>query len=206
MLITCPNCNTTYNVPSISEHPDQKVRCVKCGHIWEPAAEILDPLLIDLALHTDKNPEQEQDKPIPIFHDFFKEPEKEKTTFLKWIRPLYFTSLFCIAASVYLFFFQSPKRAPVTLQTLSYELMQKDYKTYLLLRTAAFNNTDHEIQPQAFTVHFTDENNKTLTTTTLNSPVAVLPPRGVEDVNIQIERPPAQTAKVILTLSKMKFR
>ena len=208
MLITCPNCNTTYNVPSSAEHPDQKVRCLKCGHIWDPAAEILDPLLIDFALLENDNPEPEpeQEMPMPAFQNFFQEPEKDDTAFLKWLKPLYFISLFCIASSIYLFFFQPPKRTPVTLQTVSYELKQKDYKTYLFLQAAAFNNTDQEIQPQSFTVHFTDEHDKTLTTTTLDSPVAVLPPRSVENVNIQIERPPAQTAKVILTLSKMKVR
>ena len=93
---------------------------------------------------------------------------------------------------------------PVTLQTLSYEVVQEDYKTYLLLQAAAFNNTDQEIHPETFTVRFVDKNNRTLTTTTLESPVDVLPPHGVEKINIKIERPPSKTAKVFVMLTKMQ--
>ena len=75
MLITCPKCRTTYNVPSLAHHPDQKVRCVKCGHVWEPASDIVDPFLIDFAL-TEPIEKQEQAMPLPTFQDFFKEPEK----------------------------------------------------------------------------------------------------------------------------------
>ncbi|MBR1777534.1 MAG: zinc-ribbon domain-containing protein [Alphaproteobacteria bacterium] len=203
MLITCPKCRTTYNVPSLAHHPDQKVRCVKCGHVWEPASDIVDPFLIDFAL-TEPIEKQEQAMPLPTFQDFFKEPEKKSGRFLKWLKPLYFISLFCIAASIYLFFFHPPKHMPVTLQTLSYEVVQEDYKTYLLLQAAAFNNTDQEIHPETFTVRFVDKNNRTLTTTTLESPVDVLPPHGVEKINIKIERPPSKTAKVFVMLTKMQ--
>jgi len=205
MLITCPKCFTTYDVPAIDDHPEQKVRCIKCGHVWEPALDVIDPLSIDLPLEPSFGP-QTPDIPVPSFQDFFqeKEPEKESTRFIGWLKPLYFISLVCIAVSIYLFFFHPEKHAPVTLQTLSYELTEKEYKTYLMLKAAAFNKTDQKIRPQTFTVRFVDEKNRTLTETTVASPVEVLPPRSVEEINIEIERPPSKTAKVILMLEKVK--
>lgn len=210
MLITCPNCGTNYDIPSSADNLDQKVRCVKCGHVWEPAADTFDPLSIDLSMfnpylveNPDFNSEPEQDPPIPDFQKFFAKPVESKTDHFKWIRPLYFVSLFCIAASIYLFFFHPAKRSFVTLQSISYELKQEDYKTFLLLQAAAFNNTDKEIRPQTFEVRFADKNNHTLTTTTLDSPVEVLPANSVEKIDFKIERPPAKTEKVTLTLTKM---
>lgn len=202
MLITCPNCKTTYNVPSLMDHPEKKVRCAQCGNVWEPASDIIDPLLVDFELMKPA-PSEGRELPASAFQDLFK-AEKKENFFLKWLKPLYFISLFFIALSIYLFFFHTPKRASVTLQTISYEMVQKDYKTYLLLQAAAFNNTDKEIRPQTFSVRFVDEKDRTLTTTSVTSPLDVLPAHGVEKIDIQIERPPSKTAKVILTLTKMK--
>ena len=50
MLITCPECKTTYNVPSIADNPEQRVRCAKCGRVWEPATEVIDMSLLDFSL------------------------------------------------------------------------------------------------------------------------------------------------------------
>ena len=210
MLITCPKCGTTYDIPPITDNPEQKVRCVKCAHVWEAAGDTFDPFSIDLSSLVPQLPESfgaslnsRQEAPVPNFQDFFTEPVNSKADYSKWIRPLYFISLFFIAISIYLFFFHPAKRAPVTLQTISYELKEKDYKTFLFLQAAAFNNTDKEIRPQAFTVLFADKNNRTLTTTTIDSPIEVLKANSVEKIDIEIERPPAKTEKVILTLSKM---
>ncbi|MBO4643342.1 MAG: zinc-ribbon domain-containing protein [Alphaproteobacteria bacterium] len=201
MLITCPNCQTTYNIPA-TDDPGQKVRCVKCGHVWEPVVKDAD-FLTDFSLtEPPKSQEQEPDISIPSFQDFFQEPEKNGNRFLKWLKPLYFISLFCIVASIYLFFFRTPARAPVMLQTISYEIIQKDYKPYLILQAAAFNTTGKDIRPKTFSVRFVDEKDRTLTTTSLESPVEVLPAHGIEEIDFQIERPPSKTAKVILTLTK----
>ena len=202
MLITCPQCQTTYNIP-LTDNPEQKVRCVKCGHVWKPVAENTDPALMDFSL-TEDSKSKEQDIPIPSFHELFASPEKADNRFLKWLKPLYFISLFCIIASIYLFFFHQPTRAPVMLQTISSEIIQKDYKPYLILQAAAFNTTGKDIRPQTFTVRFTDKDDRTLTTTSLNSPIDLLPAHGVEQIDFQIERPPSKTAKVILTLTKMR--
>lgn len=215
MLITCPQCKTQYNVPLASETTGQKVKCVKCGCIWETdgkatffETENLPDFVnetISFNAHTDSGNE-EDDIPMPTFQDFFKPPEKKEPDFLKWIRPLYFTALFCIAASIYLFFFRSPVLAPVTLQTMAYEFVQEEYKTYLLLQAAAFNNTDREIVPETFTVRFSDEDGRLLTTTAVVSPVSVLTAGGTEKIDLKIERPPSKTAQATVTLTKFTTR
>ena len=202
MLITCPRCQTTYNIPLISDNPEQKVRCVKCGHVWELMTDGIDPILTDFSLAQESKP-TEQELPIPSFQDLFKEPENNNR-FLKWLRPLYFISLFCIAASIYLFFFHTPAHSPVTLQTISHEIIQKEYKPYLILQAAAFNNTGKNIRPEIFTVRFSDASGRVLTTVSLESPIDLLPAHSVEQIDFQIERPPAKTAKVVLTLTKMR--
>ena len=204
MLLTCPKCLTTYDVPSVAEKPDQKVRCLKCGHVWEPASEdILDPLAICLSLP--QSAPVADDDPPPSFQDFFQPPPvKAEKEFLRWLKPLYFFSLFCITASIYLFFFHPTKHPPVTLQTISYELEEQDYKTFLVLKAVAFNNTDKDIRPQTFNVRFTDEKDRTLTTSDLESPVDVLHPRSIEEITLRIERPPSKTVKTFLTLSRME--
>ena len=201
MLITCPNCQTIYNIP-LTDDPEQKVRCVKCGHVWKTGIDNTDSALTDFSL-TPLPELKEQDPPVPAFQDFFKESEKNSDRFLKWLKPLYFISLFCIASSIYLFFFRAPMHAPVTLQTISYEIIQKDYKPYLILQAAAFNSTGKDIRPKTFTVRFADKNDRTLTTASLESPIDLLPAHGVEEIDFQIERPPSKTAKVVLTLTKM---
>lgn len=203
MLITCPKCNTSYEVPAVIDKPDQKVRCARCGHVWEPAADVIDPLSIDLILSNISAKRKEE--PAPAIPDFFAPlPEKKNEDFLKWLKPLYFISLFCIVASVYLFFFHPAKNSPVTLQSISYELEEQDYKTYLVLKAAAFNNTERSIRPQKFTVRFADEENRTLTVTDVESPVDILPPKSIEEVTVKIERPPSKTAKIIMTLTEME--
>ncbi len=203
MLLTCPKCFTTYNVPSSAGKPEQKVRCLKCGHVWEPALDVIDPLMINLSL-----PQSPSHKvvapPVPSFQDFFKEPEKKSNNLIRWLKPLYFFSLFCIAVSIYLFFFQPAKHPPVTLQTISYELEEQDYKTFLILKAVAFNNTDTAIRPKTFRIRFTDEKDQTLTTADIESPVTVLPARGIEEITLRIERPPSKTARAVLTLSRME--
>lgn len=215
MLITCPQCLTNYDVPSVLEETGQKVKCVKCGCVWEiddatvePEAEDL-PNFDDEAIAFDPAPAAEigePDIPMPAFQDFFKPPEKKEPDFSKWIRPLYFVSLFCIAASIYLFFFRSPARAPVTLQTLAYESVQEEYKTYLVLHAAAFNNTDKEVIPEMFNVRFSDENGRLLTATDIASPVSALPARGMGQIDLKIERPPSHTAQASVTLTKFTTR
>ena len=202
MLITCPNCQTTYNIPS-TDNPEQKVRCVKCDHVWKIAFNGDDSVLADFSLTEDSKP-KEPDIPFPALHDIFKEPEKDITFLLKWLKPLYFVSLFCIAISIYLFFFHTPSRAPVTLQTVSHEILQNDYKPYLILQAAAFNNTKKDIRPELFTARFVDKNGRLLTTISLKSPIDRLPANGVEQIDFQIERPPSKTATVTLTLTKMR--
>lgn len=207
MLITCPNCRTTYNVPSLANQPEQKVRCVKCKHVWDLSSEAEDPFFITFAIDKlAEQPEQEPEQSLPAFQEIFKESEKKDYRFLEWLKPLYFFSLFCIAASIYLFFFHPQKQIPVILQTASYELTQENDKTFLLLEAAAFNNTDEEILPETFTVRFVDKDDHTLSTTALESPVNVLPPHNVENINIKIERPPSNTAKVFITLTKTRSR
>ena len=212
MLITCPQCLTNYDIPPALEETGQKVRCFKCGCVWEiddgtPLPEPEDqPGFDDDAAVFDPPPPEEPDISLTAFQDFFKQPEKKDPSFLKWIRPLYFISLFCLAASIYLFFFRSPIRAAVSLQTLSYESVQEEYKTYLVLHAAAYNNTDKEITPQAFVVRFSDKDNRLLTTVELASPVSVLPANGMEKIDLKIERPPSQTARATVVLSKFTTR
>lgn len=201
MLITCPECKTTYDAPSTADNPEQKVRCTKCGCVWQPAAEVIDIPLIDFSLQQEE--ESIPETPLPAFRNYFDSPKKQDFNFIKWLKPLYFFSLFCITASIYLFFFHPSKRIAVTLQPVSYEIVQKDYKSYLLLQTGAYNNTDAEIYPQTFTVRFADKDDKTLTTVSLASPVETLKPKSFSELSFQIERPPSKTAKVVLTLTKM---
>ena len=204
MLITCPECKTTYNAPSIADNPEKKVRCAKCGRVWTPGAEAIDMSLLDFSLEKELEKEREKfpDFSANAFQNRFVSEEKKEIDYLKWLKPLYFFSLFCIAVSIFLFFFHLPKRADVTLQPVSYEMVQENYKQYLLLKTAAYNNTDDEIRPLTFTVRFKDENNNDLTVLTLDSPIEVLPPRDITKIDFKIERPPSQTASVTLTLTE----
>ena len=215
MLITCPQCSTNYDVPSILEETGQKVKCVKCGCVWEIDNAEIDPepedlpdfdqnIQMDAPLFTPQI--EDPDLSLTAFQDFFKPPEKKAPDFLKWIKPLYFVSLFCIAASIYLFFFRTPIRASVTLQTLSYESVQEEYKTYLVLQAAAFNNTDKDIIPETFSVRFLDKDGRLLTTTAIAAPVSVFPAHGMEKLALKIERPPSQTAQATVTLTNFKTR
>lgn len=91
MLITCPQCLTNYDVPPVLEETGQKVKCVKCGCVWEiddgtvePEAEDL-PDFDDEAAAFDPAPVPEigePDIPMPAFQDFFKPPEKKNRIFL----------------------------------------------------------------------------------------------------------------------------
>lgn len=217
MLITCPQCLTNYDVPLVLEETGQKVKCAKCGCVWEidngniePEPEDLPEFNQEEDLSFDPLPAPEIEDPdlssLSAFQDFLKQPEKKTPSFLKWIRPLYFLSLLFIAASIYLFFFHPAIKAPVTLQTLAYQTVEKDYKTYLVLRTAAYNNTDREIVPKTFTVRFSDQDDRLLTTTAVVSPVDVLPAKSMEKIDLEIERPPSQTAKAVVTLTKFETR
>ena len=42
MLILCPSCEATYEVPEARMRPGRKVRCAQCGGHWVPLAEIAD--------------------------------------------------------------------------------------------------------------------------------------------------------------------
>lgn len=227
MLITCPQCGTEYNVPDSLKETGLPVRCARCGNVWEtktsepepdgkPESEPEIPPAPDFETDAAGDGDfflqppapapviEESDIPLTAFQDFLKQPEKKKASVAGWIKPLYFASLFFIAASVYLFFFRSAARAPVTLQTLAHETVRDDYKTVLVLKTAAFNNTDGDITPETFSVRFSDDDGRTLTTLSVASPVAVLKARGMERVDLKIERPPAKTAKATVTLTKYK--
>lgn len=265
MLITCPQCLTTYDIPDAAREENAQFRCVKCGCVWGIDDDVVAPAPEDapdtgkidrvaiaeehLETQNDlkngidlekiesreefdfenagkgikdipffssdfedgfQNVEDKSEKEtgdIPVFNDDFFQPAKKivkPPAFLKWILPLYFVSLTAVAVAVYLFFFRAPLRPPVTMRSIAYETTQEEYKTYLLLRSAMFNNTDKEIFPKTFSVRFSDENDRLLTTATVDSPVAVLPPHGMEKVEIKIERPPAKTAKAVVTLNKYK--
>ncbi len=264
MLITCPQCLTTYDIPDAAREEGAQFRCMKCGCVWgidgdddapdpedSPETGATDPVAaaeerletendlkngIDLEkienreefdfenagkgvrdipdpfLNVGENEtgaDEIKTADIPVFSDDFFRPAKKAVkppAFLKWILPLYFVGLTAVAAGVYLFFFRAPQRPPVTMRSVAYETTQEEYKTYLLLRSAAFNNTDREIFPKTFSVRFSDENDRPLTTATVDSPVAVLPPHGMEKVEIKIERPPAKTAKAVVTLEKYDFK
>ncbi len=229
MLITCPQCGTEYNVPDSLKETGLPVRCARCGNVWETGTAEPEPLpesapqpepdsASDFAADDTAGDGDfflqppapapvidESDIPLTAFQDFLKQPEKKKTSVAVWIRPLYFATLFFIAAAVYLFFFHAAARAPVTLQTLTHETAREDYKTFLILKTAAFNNTDRDIAPETFSVRFSDDDGRTLTTVAVASPVAVLKARGTERVDLKIERPPAKTAKATVTLTKYKM-
>lgn len=228
MLITCPQCGTEYNVPDSLKETGLPVRCARCGNVWETGTAEPEPLPESAPQpEPDPSPDfetdaagacdfflqppapapviDESDIPLTAFQDFLKQPEKKKTSVAVWIRPLYFATLFFIAAAVYLFFFHAAARAPVTLQTLTHETAREDYKTFLILKTAAFNNTDRDIAPETFSVRFSDDDGRTLTTVAVASPVAVLKARGTERVDLKIERPPAKTAKATVTLTKYKM-
>ena len=138
MLITCPQCLTNYDVPFVLEETGQKVKCAKCGCVWEidngnvkPEPENLPNLdeNADFGFEFLPRPEIKEPNPASLtaFQDFLKQSEKKSPVFLKWIRPLYFLSLLFIAASIYLFFFHPAIKSPVTLQTLAYQSVEKDY-------------------------------------------------------------------------------
>lgn len=225
MLITCPQCGTEYNVPDSLKETGLPVRCARCGNVWETGtAEPAPESAPEPAPESDPAPDfetddadfflrppapapviEESDIPLTAFQDFLKQPEKKKTSVARWIKPLYSATLFFVAAAVYLFFFHAAARAPVTLQTLAHETAREDYKTFLVLKTAAFNNTDRDIVPETFSVRFSDDGGRTLTTVAVASPVAVLKARGTERVDLKIERPPAKTAKATVTLTKYKM-
>jgi predicted Zn finger-like uncharacterized protein len=40
MLILCPSCNATYDVPGERMKPGGKVRCARCGAEWVPLPEV----------------------------------------------------------------------------------------------------------------------------------------------------------------------
>lgn len=45
MIITCPSCSTRYSLPQDKIKPGgQKVRCAKCGTVWQQAQEEVEPL------------------------------------------------------------------------------------------------------------------------------------------------------------------
>ena len=302
MLITCPQCHTKYNVPFSLENPEQKVKCVKCGCIWNTSGQtITNEYDIDIkgnnqhvllkekisAQQTEKNsttsfspsqsplnaipdegnrgnpftpsqtpldaipdegnidsqftnknlasdqiplqeenfytlmqneakdsssPEEKSDTPVndefdldpQSLQNFFSIPVKKEPFFLKWIKPLYFLSLLFIATSIYLFFFQKPLRAPVTLQAISHEFVQKKYKDYLVLKAIAFNNTDKNIYPQTFYIQFKDNDNHTITSVEVPSPVNVLPAHGLDKIEIQIEHLPVQSGRIVMSLKNFR--
>ena len=302
MLITCPQCHTKYNVPFSLENPEQKVKCVKCGCIWNTSGQtITNEYDIDIkgnnqhvllkekisAQQTEKNsttsfspsqaplnaipdegnrgnpftpsqtplhetpdegnidsqftnknlasdqiplqeenfytlmqneakdsssPEEKSDTPVndefdldpQSLQNFFSIPVKKEPFFLKWIKPLYFLSLLFIATSIYLFFFQKPLRAPVTLQAISHEFVQKKYKDYLVLKAIAFNNTDKNIYPQTFYIQFKDNDNHTITSVEVPSPVNVLPAHGMDKIEIQIEHLPVQSGRIVMSLKNFR--
>ena len=302
MLITCPQCHTKYNVPFSLENPEQKVKCVKCGCIWNTSGQtITGEYDIDIkgnnqhvllkekisAQQTEKNsttsfspsqaplnaipdegnrgnpftpsqtpldaipdegnidsqftnknlasdqiplqeenfytlmqneakdsssPEEKSDTPVndefdldpQSLQNFFSIPVKKEPFFLKWIKPLYFLSLLFIATSIYLFFFQKPLRAPVTLQAISHEFVQKKYKDYLVLKAIAFNNTDKNIYPQTFYIQFKDNDNHTITSVEVPSPVNVLPAHGMDKIEIQIEHLPVQSGRIVMSLKDFR--
>ena len=158
------------------------------------------------------SPEEKSDIPVndefdldpQSLQNFFSIPVKKEPFFLKWIKPLYFLSLLFIATSIYLFFFQKPLRAPVTLQAISHEFVQKKYKDYLVLKAIAFNNTDKNIYPQTFYIQFKDNDNHTITSVEVPSPVNVLPAHGMDKIEIQIEHLPVQSGRIVMSLKNFR--
>ncbi len=158
------------------------------------------------------SPEEKSDTPVndefdldpQSLQNFFSIPVKKEPFFLKWIKPLYFLSLLFIATSIYLFFFQKPLRAPVTLQAISHEFVQKKYKDYLVLKAIAFNNTDKNIYPQTFYIQFKDNDNHTITSVEVPSPVNVLPAHGMDKIEIQIEHLPVQSGRIVMSLKNFR--
>ncbi|WP_436643771.1 zinc-ribbon domain-containing protein [Microbaculum sp. FT89] len=58
MKITCPNCNTSYDVDGATFPPDgRSVRCVKCRNVWHAVAYTSEPMVLP--------PEPDEDAPPP---------------------------------------------------------------------------------------------------------------------------------------------
>ena len=43
MLITCPQCLTTYDIPDAAREEGAQFRCVKCGCVWGIDGDAPDP-------------------------------------------------------------------------------------------------------------------------------------------------------------------
>lgn len=223
MLFTCPHCHTVYDAP-VSFPGPKKLRCAKCNSVWEawenmtdgsssePFGEITDAgelpeinLDLERPVFTHETEEETADEsiPFPEFQEIFVPPEK-KFSAGGLIRPLYFIGIFCVIVSIYLFFFHPSGKIPVTVQTLNYEFVEEDFKTFLVLEAVVFNKSDKEIVLKNLTVRFLDGKGRELTSTEVLSPVNAVAPESSEKISLKIERPPSQAAKAVIVFEQNK--
>jgi len=69
MLILCPSCEATYEVPDARMRPGRKVRCAQCGADWVPVADLADDAAgmadaVDAGPHQDAAPEAPPAAPV----------------------------------------------------------------------------------------------------------------------------------------------
>lgn len=221
MLFTCPHCHTVYDAP-VSFPGPKKLRCAKCSGVWEawgdmtehPSAEPFGKMTdidempeINLDLERPgfmREPDEtaaDENIPFPEFQEAFVPPEK-KFSAEGLIRPLYFIGIFCIIVSIYLFFFHPVAKTPVSVQTLSYEFAEKDFKTFLVLEAVVFNRSDKEVPLKNLTVRFLDGRGRELTSTEIPSPVNTVAAGSSEKISLKIERPPSQAAKAVVSFEQ----
>lgn len=221
MLFTCPHCHTVYDAP-VSFPGPKKLRCAKCNGVWEawedmtetpssePFGDISDAdelpeinLDLERPVFTRETDEKTADEniPFPEFQEIFHPPEK-KFSADGLIRPLYFLGIFCVIVSIYLFFFHPSGKIPVTVQTLGYEFVEEDFKTFLVLDAVVFNKSDRDVPLGNLTVRFLDARGRELTATEMPSPIDAVGAESSEKISLKIERPPSEAAKAVIVFDR----
>lgn len=224
MFFTCPKCNTVYDVPADRADNARKLRCSVCGHRWESEIDIPDSEETEIEESQKQQEQQElppppddfsfddENEPLPRFPDppepepdfssfkpIFQEPEKQSTA-VKWIRPLYFFSMLCLAVGIYTFFFHTPNKFPLVFQSLSPEYTEKDYQTSLFLNAVIHNESAGSVTVNSFKVIFYDEKGKEITVSELPAQDQIFEAGEIKPVRLEVGRPPAKAAKAVLEI------
>ena len=222
MFFTCPKCNTVYDVPPEQIDDAEVLHCAVCGYLWDVSAETegVEPEEEENKIETKPAIafDDEEREGIPVFPDdigpdpfanesdlrAFKpifqipeEPPAEKS----WIRPLYFFSMVCIAVAIYAFFFHTPAKVPLEIQSLSPEFVEKDYQTNLILNTVVKNKSERDLSVKTFRMYYYDKSGNEVTQS--DFPVErTFKANAATPVKLEVGRPPAQAERATLEIEK----
>lgn len=140
----------------------------------------------------------------------FKEPFApvglpDKNGWEEWSKTLFILTLACIGAAIWLFFFHPIRKIPLAFHSVSYEFIEQNYKKFLTIKASLRNDSDKFAYPRKFKVVFYSPNGRQLADRTVESPLSVLAAGQTGELEIRLERPPAQASKAELILDETDF-